>query len=501
MTLRGWLLSLVALGACGRERPDPRLAEVQAPVHVTVRVIDVAVEKNCEGTLSQQLSCLVTRALRSGCVYVEAGAEADAPERRPRPDVGRCGSLAYAEHRFLLRNEPVRKASLFLEPGGERVLIDLVDTVHALYLRDGVAVLQKPFSRPTGLTRPDGSVDWTLVPPFLAVLDEAQLRDLTEARLDALLAKTPGGRDALTESLLALTGSASAAEQGFDLAYSRLDEPGRQRVREAMITALSEGNDGAVQWFLRHKEEQGLPVVEALEDAMTLDGYTTAVLLPALLELAPQRAEKVACDQLEQRWHQTAPSGVAEYEGSMPPDATVLAVLVERKAQCPWVLPLLEREPCSWELHCDPDFDDGKETPLCTAEQADKVLQRTLHPNPDADVDEDEEEDPTSDWGALLMAAARIQGPLPQAFSLANERRQYQLSSTIPEDADEDPCAEVTPAPADWACRLPPGITTAKNQGCRLRLDDAKKTITLSAVELDAGVPLPLPRPWSLHHE
>ena len=81
----GWASSLGAacvfftLCACGKERPDPRLAELTTPVHVTVGHRRAG-GRTCAGSLTEQATCLFSRAERHGCVYVEGGSR----RRHPR---------------------------------------------------------------------------------------------------------------------------------------------------------------------------------------------------------------------------------------------------------------------------------------------------------------------------------------------------------------------------------------------------------------------------------
>ena len=106
-----WPLALLCgLAACGKERPDPRLAEVTSPLHVTVRTVDAPISQTCTGTTFEQLKCVTTRAERVGCVYVELGPAADAPDKSKQPGRRRCGLMQLPglnDDRALLRNTPV----------------------------------------------------------------------------------------------------------------------------------------------------------------------------------------------------------------------------------------------------------------------------------------------------------------------------------------------------------------------------------------------------------
>ncbi len=473
---------LLGLFGCGRERPDPRLAEATSPIHATVRVIDVAVEKNCAGaTTTEQLSCLISRADRFGCIYLEVGAAADTPQKTRQPDGTRCDSMASTGARVLLRNSPGKKATLFVEPGGARVVVDLVEAVHTLYLREGQVVINRVLWNassppPGGLRRPDGTLEWSLIPPFLSVLDEVQLRSLSEAELDGLLAKTPGGKSALKQSLLQLTDSYDVGREAWGRAISRLEPSDQAELREAMIGSVSGGSQGALVWFIAHPEQQGPDFITALGEAVASGSLDLATSLPPMLMLDPKTAERVACEHLERKWHENT-SSIDNY-GFIPPEPAALAVIVAQRSKCPWVLPLLERTACNWALRCDPDVEDKKETPLCDAAQRAAALERTLHPQ--KKMDDEEQHAVESDWGALLLSASLLQGPLPPSLEHANERRQYTLDYTFKGPEEDDPCRQLMEEPGDWACRLPQAVNVSTNEACKLVVDDAKKTMTLT---------------------
>lgn len=494
MTHRGWAL-LLALAACGRERTDARLAEVLTPLHVTVRVIDTPVPKNCTGTLKEQVSCLLTRAERQGCVYVELGPGAETPLRSKPSELDRCDYIM-PTYRRALTGQPMHKATVYVEPGGERIVVDLVHSLHAVYSYKGQLTEVIPLfaggTTPPGFIRPDGSVDWSQVPPLLSVVSASKLNDLTADDFDALLAKTPRGQDVLTDVLA--VGSSNAGD-GWELAFSKLDESHRESARDAMLTAVEQGSDTALKWFMKNKAQRRPDLEQAILSSITNDGYLVGQVLPQLFALDPALAEQAACEQLEVAWHESLQS-LNDSEGRPKPDPVLLAVLIERHAKCPWVLPLLLRDPCSWELTCDPDIEDQTETPLCTSEQAQKPLQRALHPD-----DEEEEEDASevnpevdaaddaiSDYGALLMICAKQQGPLPALFTFAQQRRLYPATYTFEGEAENDPCRQLTVHVGTLACQLPPAITTTRTEGCRVVIDDVKKRITLSPTGDDAGV-------------
>lgn len=487
MTHRGWAL-LLALGACSRERTDARIAEVLAPRHVTVRVIDTPLPKNCTGTLKEQVSCLLTRAERQGCVYVEVGPGAETPLRAKPSEVDRCNTIT-STYRRALTAQPLHKATIYVEPGGERAVVDLVQGLHAIYSYKGELTEVIPLfvggTAPPGFLRPDGTVDWSQVPPLLSVLSVQQLEAFTAADFDALLAKTPKGQDALTDVLAERAGSAG---EGWDLAFTKLDQSHRESARDAMLREVETGSDAALKWFMKHQEQRGPELLQAILSSIDNDLYVTSAALPQLFVLDPAVAEKAACEQLERHWHEALQNPI-DYEGSPKPEPVLLAVLIARQAKCPWVVPVLLRDPCSGELTCDPDIEDQQETPLCTAEQAQKPLWRALHPDEDEEESgEPEADEAISDYGALLMTSARQQGPLPASFTLAQERRLYAVTYRFQGAEEDDPCRQLTVHVGTLACQLPPAITTTRTEGCKVVIDDVKKTITLRPTGDDAGV-------------
>ncbi len=476
---------LLALCACGKERPDPRLAEITTPVHATVRVIDAPIERTCTGSFVDQFVCLTLRAERRGCVYLEVGTAADTPERNKQPDPERCHQMTVTGNRATLVTLPARKATLFVDPAGERLVIDLVDSMHAAWLRKGQLVVSRklwdgPTMRPSGLVRPDGTLNWFLIPPYLAVLDERLLAELTEAELDALLATTPDGKRALRQSLSEVLSSSRVVGDDWSLALSKLDEADRALLRKHLLESLASGDVGPLPWFLARPEEQTADFISALEQGLTSPAADTTPELLALLKLAPKRAEVIACGMLEKVWHINHAAGYDAYD-PVPPDATALAVIITLESKCPWVMPLLEQRTCAWELRCDPDLDDHRETPLCTAAQSAQAIKRTL----DADSMEwtdDDDAQLDSDWGRLLIPAAQVQGPLPASFKRSNERRQYALEYTFKGFEADDSCRQLSEEPQEWACRLPTSINVSTTESCRLVVDDTMKTLTVTPV-------------------
>jgi hypothetical protein len=475
---------LLTLCACGKERPDPRIGELTSPIHITVRVIDAPMEKDCQGTTWEKLKCTFSRADRQGCTYVEVGVAADHPELSKSVDVRRCHMMD-GSARTVLTNEPGKKATITLDAAKRRAVIELSDAAHVIYLRDGEVVAQRKLWEtgmpgPGGIGFPAGVVDWSRVPPFLSVIDNQLLLKVPEEELDFLIAESPTGKADLKMALITLASTADLAGEGWARAVSKLDETGKQELREALVTAVSNGAFGALEWFEAHPEEKKADFLEALVEAAEQETFDLGDVLPKLLVLVPARAETIACEHLERRWHEY--SGGYEYD-YYPPSSSALAVLITRKAKCPWVLPLLLRTPCGTELRCDPDVDDLKPTPLCDDEQIDAALRRTLGTDLELSIEELDLQD--SDWGPLLVAAARLQGPLPPDFVRSDERRLYKQLYTFKGAEEDDACRQLSTGPVEWACRLPMSITTANYENCTIVLDDQKKTMTLSAPPIE----------------
>ena len=486
-------LALLTLCACSKERPDPRIGELTSPVHITVRVIDAPLEKDCQGTMYEQLKCTFTRADRIGCTYVEIGDAAEKPELSKTPDSRRCNTIS-GTMRTVLTQVIAKKATITLDASGRRAVIELPDAAHVIYLRKGELVVHRklwdfgpsPSSSlslalgglgPIGPLATPGVIDWKRVPPFLSVMDNGLLLKVPEDELDALLAESPDGKAHLKSALISLASSADLEGEGWARAVSKLDDADRKEIRDELVSAVTNGSGGALDWFETHPEEQKADYINALAEAAESETFELSDVLPQLLKLDPKRAETIACEHLQQRWHEY---GNAPYEYDYyPPNSAALAVLVKQKTQCPWVVPLLMRTPCGDELRCDPDLDDDVPTPLCTDAQAAKAIRRALDPN--FELSDEEASELDSDWGKLLVASARQQGPLPSELLRADERRLYKQLYTFKGHEEDDACRNVSPGVVDWACKLPLSINTANYESCTIVLDDAKKTMTLTA--------------------
>lgn len=69
---------------------------------------------------------------------------------------------------------------------------------------------------------------------------------------------------------------------------------------------------------------------------------------------------------------------------------------------------------------------------------------------------------------------------------LKNARRLYRI---IAQGGEEGPCAEQLGAAAETACAMPDSVAEVVLGGCRLRLDDARRTVTLDEPTALAGQP------------
>ena len=79
-------------------------------------------------------------------------------------------------------------------------------------------------------------------------------------------------------------------------ALLKLDEVDRVQLKEHLFKRLASGDFGMLAWFLAHPEQQTPESLSALErGVMTVSGEDIAGML-ALGRLAPERAERVACE-------------------------------------------------------------------------------------------------------------------------------------------------------------------------------------------------------------
>ncbi|MFZ5446725.1 MAG: hypothetical protein ACOZQL_42450 [Myxococcota bacterium] len=486
------LVLLVATG-CERARLDPRLAEVTTPLHVTVRVIDRAVVKDCSGASGLDwVACRLSRAEREGCVYVETGAAADQPQAAvPEPPVeentssgghpqvlvgnfSRCFTIEREGVR-LLTHTPLRRAKLHVEAGGQRTLVDLGESGHVLYFREGrVFAVEQLWTTEAARTFPFGATpDWTKVPSALGVLHLVNF-SVSDAELDAMLAETRDGAQVLEESLLRGLSTAAWSVEDLDRMLRRLPDAGRKHVREALLERVRlNDSPPALEWFESHPDEQRADFVEAVSEAAALDAVDPA-LMRLLARFAPDRVAELACHGVERAWLDGS-EGFVDFSMAR----VSFAVLARQRLACPWVLPVLTLAQCNPALRCDPDLDDELPGPLCSEKDQRLAVERAL--SLDEPTDDDDGLFEEEGWGPLLLAAARAQGPLPADFALREARYTYTRHYTVPEaNAELDPCRTLTEDAALWACRLPANITRSRRDDCALVVDDARKTLTLT---------------------
>ena len=202
----------------------------------------------------------------------------------------------------VLSEQPGRKAKLTVDPSGSRVLVELADYgMHALYLRHGHLVIQRKLESlvggtPSTLLQADGTVNWSRIPPFLAVLDETQLIPPHRAR-----ARRLGERDHRRQGRpQGLAGGADDLcrhhRQGVHPRGGKARRRRSRRPAQAAAARGDRGQRGRADWFDAHPEEQDADFVEALKDSVENSNFDIGTGLTRLLRLDPRRAEELACD-------------------------------------------------------------------------------------------------------------------------------------------------------------------------------------------------------------
>jgi len=516
--VRPALASLLLFVGCAQERAHPRLAEITTPLHVTVRVVDAKSSTPtdvCEASVSvldKAKNCWFAPKPHVGCVYVAVGTTADTPTAyQGAPQATQCEDQRARPGTIIVSREPRSKATLSVDPGGGRVVVDVGDEAWVLFVRGNEllteeslwAVSDPPTTRPKN---PDGTIDWSKVPTVLGSVDRLNFR-LTQQELKALIAADPDGQQRLADALSRGT-RLIIDEESFDAAFALLDEPHQQQVSDALLSSLRDGDVLTLEWF-RHHPEREKELGEALLYALAENGASDPTSLTELMRLDPPGLEEAACNALERSWFEQEFNGY----GYMSVDAELgpLAVLAKKKSKCPWLLPWLERSACSPALRCAvnrdvPEKEVVGEGPnpfaeltadaqkgLCTDAEQRAALERVFKVVDDENLDEEADAmmDPPEDWGALLLIAAKNVGPVPAEVIARNARRQYKLvfRPTNNEDLD-DGCSYLEHPVDDWACRLPLAITRSTQGLCRLEIDDAKKTLTVIPQAEPANVPV-----------
>jgi hypothetical protein len=209
------------------------------------------------------------------------------------------------------------------------------------------------------------------------------------------------------------------------------------------------------------------------------DPRAVAALLRAVIATDKAKAAEIGCEVLAKR--PTTKSGVAEHASLV--EAATLAI-ASADATCPDAK-LVESvlvDSCSPYYRCNDSgpvswSDTSKQDePLCTRAQLDKVLAAELARAPREVLDGG----PTRP-GLWAYASLAAKGTLPQAFTVAQDRRRYALSQPA-EPACDTALAPGTACHCDeatvrlFACKEP---TSAKvNVGvCRFDVDDKQKKI------------------------
>lgn len=465
------MVLLLGLAGCTRAQVDPRIAENATP-RMVARVIDRAGEKpECDqDELVEWLRCRLTPAPRVGCVYVELGDAIDAPLTRPRRAADDCSTVPVTS-RVRVANQPLRQATFFTDAQGERVVLKTGEEAHVFLFRNGALFDWRAL--PTvalSVFRADGTLDWARVPSLLDVLP-AHLGELTDAELDALVRATPEGTNRLEDAIVAAVTRRDVTpdDDAWPRLWARLSDARRPELFDELLDAVESGDGDAARWA------EKLPVprerlVEALVTSLAAteeDGDDVPEAFDVLGRLAPQRLAPMACHRLETAWFTSA-----EDDGSLELVAVALAVIARERLSCPWVTPWLLRAPCAWQLREEGADGPTPTAPLASDETQRQVIARTLSP---ATLGDEPERDLSEPWGALLLAAAHAQGPLPREFELHDARRFYRRVYTRPDDACRDAGDEV----AEWACQLPVTLSALRRDGCTVTLDDPQRVMTL----------------------
>lgn len=483
----------VTLAACNRTRTDPRVAELKGSIHAVVRVVDVAEQVDCDsaGEWKEQLKCRFTRAPRTGCTYVELGAEADTPLQRTSVSIDDCNSLPGSRTRVAM--QPIKKAELFVDAAQQRVVLSAGPLVWAFYVKDGALLDVRELggmpttARLNTATMEDrlvdfsvksplmttGQPDWSAVPSMLWVAP-AHPSNFSEAEIDALIAATPDGARVFNDALGNALRSRQLVPSSPEWArYSkRLDAKGRERVRDALLELVRDGDEEAVGWAEGNEDVPRAQLVEELVGALASVEYGSAPLMDALLRLAPEDAEPLACSQLETLWLDED-----QYDDLAFVSAS-LALIAREKLKCAWVTPWLERLPCNFQFRERNETTDDASEPLLSAKKKAKALKLLFTPEAEWPDDAYEEE---GQWAAVLLLAAEAQGPLPPDFLKRNLRRTYRHVYTFKGAEEDDSCRNTMQPPSEWACRMPLGLTQVYREGCTMKLDDASQTMTLTS--------------------
>ena len=476
---------LVVLSSCSRPKQDPRVKEVKEPVHVSVRVIAVPEEVDCDGAgdWKAQLKCRLSRAPRVGCTYVEVGADADAPLSRTAPATADDCDLLGQGQRAVVTPSPHKKADVWVDDAAERIVVRVDTSALVMFLKHGALLDQWSLDGATLAVR-DGKLDWAPLPSILKAVpshpdafSDEDLTRLMASTTDAQRELNDGVREALKERVL------TPPSPQWARFWSRLDEAGREDVRDELLLAIERGDDDAVHWAEGDEAILRARLLEALRSGLQSLEYASPVQLDAFARLAPEEAAPLACGQLEELY-----LSEDTYE-SLDTASTALALIAREKLKCPWVMPWLSRVTCKGAMRARRrGVDSNADVPLMGRADRERVLRETFLTEDERaerdlllDVDDSiDNEDDIGAWGPMLLSAAEVQGPLPQEFLLREARRLYRVVYRLPAKPGDDPCRDTSFEVPELACQLPVTITRVTREACELVVDDAAKTLTLT---------------------
>lgn len=505
-------LAVLLLVGCAREKKeDPLLAEVKSPLHVTVRAVEANAPRQCfqRPTLIQKLKCPLEPAHRVGCTYVEIGHVADSPLESDTPRWQRCAELASllgGVTRVMLSPSGARRAQIWVEPGEKRIALMVEQTPIVLLLKDGsIYATIRPDPVP-GILDARGEVDWSRAGGLIEALPQLEF-DVTNEAIDAALANDPDGLAKLARVMHEDDG-ASVLAPAWLHAWSLLDPVQRRALEPPLRDAALGGNEAALAWFVVHPEMRDADWTNGIAKRVRA-GDDMAGPLTLLAKDHPEFAGQLACERLAISW-ESERQYVDQGFDDLSSIAVPAAIIARLKVKCPWATAVLQQHECESALHCP---DDG---PLCDeAAQAVVVQSLTLAPDgarlplvPKVKVDpfdfpvdeygetiepeeEEEEQDDSveeseeerlrsSGWGPALLAAARVQAPLPADLVMRSQRRAYAQTVVRP-DAGADFCTEASTVLADWVCEIPSAAKESVSNGCRVNLDDTRRSATFTS--------------------
>ncbi len=486
-------LAVVSLGCTRKDRPHARVAELTTPVHITVRTIDYPDKTACAaGGPLERLKCWVTPA-RVGATYVEVGPAADLPMVTLGTLNDDLVALSGRADSRVLVQRPLKKVTLVPDPAlPERVVVDCGELGLVLFLRgqslDDLRIVWD--ERGAAPRLPSGELDWARVPhPPPPPLD---LVSASQPELEAL-SKTAEGQAQLEVAVNAwISVEGDLDDAHFVAACALLPAEARHELELQYLEAVATGSTSVRLWFERHPERKTPAYTDALLRSLEDTSWQNPELLTALVRLKPPGLIEKACAQVEQAFF----NAETDWDFYLKTEAVgALAILAHERARCPWVLPLLERVKCHEALTClpldaptEPEDEDGRPRPgkaLCTAEERRGVVERLFGESKgeDENLDLFLDGDPGWGWGAMLLTAAEAQGPLPATFLKQTGRRAYLPVFRHPTDEALDSCRDLYDiTPAQWACHVPANLGVSARFGCRLEIDDVKKTLTLTSV-------------------